>query len=81
MKNQKEKEIFYNEYQYKSVEPGDVTYVPQLEDFIIERISRIHGIKRICDLGCGNGFVVRRFLFLGRVPWLWKSMICLAIKK
>lgn len=37
---------------------------------------------RILDLGCGNGSLseglkIEKFSFAGRIPFLWKSMLCI----
>jgi 2-polyprenyl-3-methyl-5-hydroxy-6-metoxy-1,4-benzoquinol methylase len=65
MKNQGEKEISYKEYQYRSIEPGDIRYGPRLADFIIKQIAKLNGIQSICDLGCGNGYLAGRLGALG----------------
>jgi 2-polyprenyl-3-methyl-5-hydroxy-6-metoxy-1,4-benzoquinol methylase len=65
MKDQDERDLSYEEYHYKSIEPGDRHYGPQLADFIIKQISQLEGIQSICDLGCGNGYLAGRLGTLG----------------
>jgi hypothetical protein len=42
---------------------------------------KFFSVKTLGQLAEQNGFSIQKFLFLGRVPWLWKSMICIARKK
>ncbi len=55
----------YKEYKYISLGPGDPIFGPKLAEFIIEQISELKGIQRICDLGCGNGYLANRLAGLG----------------
>ena len=42
---------------------------------------KFFSIKTLSQLLEINSFEVIRFNFFGRLPWLWKSMICLARRK
>src|SRR5208283_2657366 len=44
---------------------GDILYGPQLAGSVIQQIAKLDGIERICDLGCGNGYLAERLGLLG----------------
>lgn len=50
----------YSEYKYNSLEPGNAESGRRLADFLIRLIEKIDGVERICDLGCGNGYLSAR---------------------
>jgi SAM-dependent methyltransferase len=57
--------IPYSDYKYSSLEPGNAESGRRLADFLIRLIKGIEGVERICDLGCGNGYIAGRLAGLG----------------
>lgn len=55
----------YLEYRYNSLEPGNGESDRHLADFLTRIIEKMNNIERICDLGCGNGYIARRLSDLG----------------
>jgi SAM-dependent methyltransferase len=55
----------YSEYKYNSLDPGNAESGRRLADFLIRLIEKMDGVKRICDLGCGNGYLSGRLAAMG----------------
>src|SRR2546421_1574214 len=55
---------YYSEYQYATASVSNGEASVEIADLMIAQLSRL-GIKRICDLGCGNGYLVGRLSTLG----------------
>jgi 2-polyprenyl-3-methyl-5-hydroxy-6-metoxy-1,4-benzoquinol methylase len=55
----------YSEYRYNSVDLGDRESSKRLADMIISMVRGLDGIERICDLGCGNGYLAGRLADIG----------------
>jgi len=54
----------YSEYQYSSLGPGDAMS-GRLAEKLVAIIDNCEGIKTICDMGCGNGFLAARLAAKG----------------
>jgi 2-polyprenyl-3-methyl-5-hydroxy-6-metoxy-1,4-benzoquinol methylase len=52
--------LYYSEYKYNSLEPGNAESSRRLADFLFRLIEGIEGVERLCDLGCGNGYLAGR---------------------
>jgi 2-polyprenyl-3-methyl-5-hydroxy-6-metoxy-1,4-benzoquinol methylase len=57
--------LSYSEYKYNSFEPGNAESGRRLADFLIRIIEGIEDVERICDLGCGNGYLAGRLAVRG----------------
>jgi len=55
----------YSEYKYDSLEHSNAESGRHLTDFLIRLVKRMDGIERICDLGCGNGYLAGRLAGMG----------------
>jgi len=55
----------YSEYQYDSLDPGNAGAGRRLSDYLIRIVEDMDGIHRICDLGCGNGYLSGRLAAKG----------------
>jgi len=55
----------YKDYGYESLDPGNGESGRLLADKIISVVQHHTGIKTICDLGCGNGYISSRLAGLG----------------
>lgn len=59
--------LSYSEYKYYSLEPGNSESGRRLADFLIRLVEGIEGVKSICDLGCGNGYLAGRLAERGYI--------------
>ena len=55
----------YHEFEWNSADAGDGESGVGLAQTIIKRVSALENVKRICDLGCGNGYLSGRLAALG----------------
>ncbi len=55
----------YCEFQWNSTDAKNGESGIGLAEAIIERVTALENIKRICDLGCGNGYITGRLATLG----------------
>jgi 2-polyprenyl-3-methyl-5-hydroxy-6-metoxy-1,4-benzoquinol methylase len=56
----------YKEFEWNlSGAPANGDAGARLADSIIKRVTALENIKRICDLGCGNGYITGRLALLG----------------
>jgi len=55
----------YLEYRYNSADNPSGKNAEILADRIITYINRFENVKRICDLGCGNGYLTNRLASSG----------------
>ena len=53
------------EYKYFSADMASGENGLKLSQKIIKLIGQMHGIKKICELGCGNGYLANEFSKLG----------------
>jgi 2-polyprenyl-3-methyl-5-hydroxy-6-metoxy-1,4-benzoquinol methylase len=54
----------YQDFKWMSPEPANGKSGQGLSDFLVALIREFNGVRRICDLGCGNGYLA------GRLAWL-----------
>lgn len=47
----------YAEFQWRTAAPANGEYGAALAQVFVEIITRLEDVKRICDLGCGNGYL------------------------
>lgn len=55
---------YYSEYQYASVSASNGVADGEISDLVIAQLSNL-GVNRICDLGCGNGYLAGRLAARG----------------
>ena len=55
----------YKEFQWVGSQAANGDAGVRLAESIINRVTALKNIKRICDLGCGNGYISGRLALLG----------------
>lgn len=55
----------YSEFEWNLADAGNGESGIGLAKTIIKRVTALEGVKRICDLGCGNGYITGRLAALG----------------
>ena len=57
--------LSYSEFEWRSSGAADGESGVGLAEALIGRIAELENVKRICDLGCGNGYIAGRLAGLG----------------
>jgi SAM-dependent methyltransferase len=55
----------YVEFDWKTPEAANAESGVGLGELFVEKVKTFQNINRICDLGCGNGYLTNRFAELG----------------
>ena len=58
-------EVSYTEFDWKSSDPGNGDSGKGLADRVILVVSAVAAGSRVCDLGCGNGYLAGRLAEVG----------------
>lgn len=53
------------QYPYSSADPTNGPLSVELGSVFLRLVSSLHGVRTVCDLGCGNGYISGRFLERG----------------
>ena len=55
----------YTEFEWHTEAAGNGASGEKLTSVFVELVKRLHGVRSICDLGCGNGHISGRLAELG----------------
>ncbi len=55
----------YSEFEWNSATAADGESGVGLAEAIVKRVTALENLNRICDLGCGNGYITGRLATLG----------------
>jgi SAM-dependent methyltransferase len=55
----------YSEFQWQTSAAANGEFGVRLAEMILSRVKALKNVERICDLGCGNGYISGRLALLG----------------
>lgn len=55
----------YKDFGYRAPGPGNGDVDRLLAEHLVDLTRRLDGVKYVCDLGCGNGYLASRLGALG----------------